>query len=60
MCHCLQLNLRFLFRFFSIHVIFVSITEEVKRMMEFWPTTLQEKCFLRCFGEGTETVRAIK
>jgi len=29
---------------------------EVKAMMESYPTTLQEKCFLKCFGEGTDMV----
>jgi len=26
-------------------------------MMESSPSTLQEKCFLKCFGEGTDMVR---
>jgi len=29
---------------------------EVKAMMESFPVTLQEKCFLKCFGEGTDMV----
>jgi len=29
---------------------------EVKAMMESFPSTLQEKCFLKCFGEGTDMV----
>jgi len=29
---------------------------EVKAMMETFPVNLQEKCFLKCFGEGTDLV----
>jgi len=29
---------------------------EVIAMMESFPTTLQEKCFLKCYGEGTDMV----
>jgi len=30
---------------------------EVKAMMESFPATLQEKCFLKCFGDGTDMVK---
>jgi len=36
---------------------FYNLTsEEIKKMMETFPETLQEKCFLKCYGEGTEMV----
>jgi len=30
--------------------------EEVKNIMLSFPTTIQEKCFLKCFGEETDLV----
>jgi len=30
---------------------------EVKAMMASTPQNLQEKCFLKCFGEGTDMVK---
>jgi len=34
-------------------------SEEVKNLLDNFPTTMAEKCFLKCFGEGTETVNNI-
>jgi len=31
-------------------------SEEIKKIMESIPETMQEKCFLKCFGDGTDMV----
>jgi hypothetical protein len=36
----------------------MKILEDVKALMEYGPASLQEKCFLKCFGEGTDMVYA--
>jgi hypothetical protein len=30
--------------------------DDIKRIMVSGPKALQEKCFMKCFGEGTEMV----
>jgi hypothetical protein len=37
-------------------IIYIMNKDQIKNLMATMPEKLEEKCFLKCFGEGTDMV----